>query len=849
MAMERKRTYSSLNDLKSHPDKLLTDHLSNVGILSKKFMQEKNLNIDDFVDFNTIQDIAYLIGITHDFGKATAYFQEYINDPIINKRLKNKDETHHAFISSIFTYYVVKRYLNEKCLLKVEYYEYLPLICFLVVKKHHGNLDNADDELYSISDDSKDIIKRQIDSMTFDEISTIYKKFFSDYIGCTIDVFDFKERYGPTITEIINDKRLVRQLKDKNSLLFYFLSLLFYSILLDADKTDAANLDLIKRRVIPCNIVDEYEKRRFFDTMDNRDETDDTKNKGINKMRKMIYDEVVSKTKDLNLDKDKILSLNVPTGTGKTLTSFSFAIKLRERIKEERGFCPRIIYSLPFLSIIDQNSKEFAKVLAPLCGVSWDSLFDLCEEEREMILNEKIQNSLLLEHHHLSDLVYKTYDEFENIKSDIDSDKSLLLIEGWNSEVIVTTFMQFFYSIFSNRNRTIRKFHNIINSIVILDEVQTIPHKYWVLLNESIKFFAEHFNTYFILVTATQPLIFDERSGEIKSLIGNKSQYYDVLDRVDMIPDMTPVNINDFKIILQEEIMEQHDKDFLIVMNTIGSSKEIYDFIKNEIEADLSDTKFYYLSTNIVPIERLRRIKEIKKRSKERKIIVSTQLVEAGVDIDVDVVYRDFGPLDSINQVSGRCNRNFSKDKGTVNVFILENDDAKKYYTYIYDGFIISQTEKVLKIYDKKTISESNFLYLSDAYFENIKTGQSADESEEIIDYVKRLNFNDLSKFELIKDEPYKVDIFVNLDDDAKDAWNKYQIIIHNKELRGFEKKREFSKIKKTFYSYVISVDEKKAERIFNHEFGIGYIDRQDLEDYYDLETGFKNTDNDVYII
>lgn|GEM_PF-3683688 len=101
----------------------------------------------------------------------------------------------------------------------------------------------------------------------------------------------------------------------------------------------------------------------------------------------------------------------------------------------------------------------------------------------------------------------------------------------------------------------------------------------------------------------------------------------------------------------------------------------------------------------------------------------------------------------------------------------------------------------------------------------------------------------------MIKDEPYKVDIFVNLDDDAKDAWNKYQIIIHNKELRGFEKKREFSKIKKTFYSYVISVDEKKAERIFNHEFGIGYIDRQDLEDYYDLETGFKNTDNDVYII
>lgn len=847
MVMEKKRTYSSLNDLKSHPDKLLRDHLNNVGILSKKFTQEKNLNLDDFVDINILQDITYLIGISHDFGKATAYFQEYINDPITNKRLKNKDETHHAFISSIFTYYVIKRYLNERCLLEKEYYNYLPIICFLVVKKHHGNLDNADDEIYGIDDASRDIIRKQIEDIAFDELSTVYTKFFSDCLGCTIDIYDFKEKYDQIITEIINDKRLVRQLKDKNSLLYYFLSLLFYSILLDADKTDAANLDLINRWTIPINIVDEYEKRRFFDTMDNTDRMRDKKN--INKIRKKIYDEVVSKTKNLNLDKDKILSLNVPTGTGKTLTSLSFAIKLRERIKEECGFYPRIIYSLPFLSIIDQNSKEFAKVLAPLCGVSWDSLFDLREEEQDRILNDKIQNSLLLEHHHLSDLVYKTYDEFENIESGLNSDKSLLLIEGWNSEVIVTTFMQFFYSIFSNRNRTIRKFHNIINSIIILDEVQTIPHKYWLLLNKSIKFFAEHFNTYFIFVTATQPLIFDERQGEIKSLIDDKSQYYDILDRVNLIPNMAPVNINDFKMVIQNEITQQRNKDFLIIMNTINSSKEIYDFIKTEMGADLSNTKFYYLSTNIVPIERLRRIKEIKKNIKERKIIVSTQLVEAGVDIDVDVVYRDFGPLDSINQVSGRCNRNLSKNKGIVKVFSLENDDAKKYYTYVYDGFIISQTEKVLKNYDNTTISESNFLYLSDAYFENIKTGQSTDESEEIIDYIKKLNFGDLSKFELIKEEPYKVDIFVNLDDNAEDAWHKYQTIIHDKELRGFEKKREFSKIKKTFYNYVISVDEKKAERIFNPEFGIGYVDKQDLEDYYDLETGFKNNENDVYII
>jgi CRISPR-associated endonuclease/helicase Cas3 len=123
--------------------------------------------------------------------------------------------------------------------------------------------------------------------------------------------------------------------------------------------------------------------------------------------------------------------LNVPTGTGKTLTSLSFALKLRDRLKNERNFTPRIIYALPFLSIIDQNYDVFEDVVTQ-GGTLKDS-------------------RLLLKHHHLADVSYKIEDKDDEFYK---ADESLLLLEGWNAEIIVTTFWQYFYTLFSNKNQT-----------------------------------------------------------------------------------------------------------------------------------------------------------------------------------------------------------------------------------------------------------------------------------------------------------------------------------------------------------------------------------------------------------
>ncbi|NQE05108.1 CRISPR-associated nuclease/helicase Cas3 [ANME-1 cluster archaeon GoMg1] len=829
------KTSFLLNDLKSHPDKLLKDHLFNVGKYCRESLSTKKLNIEKYLDLDTFQDVAYLIGVTHDFGKATSYFQKYITEKDETKKakLKNKPETHHGYFSSIFTYYAIREYLQTKNLLDKNYYENLPIIGFLAVKRHHGNLQSADDEVIDFDENKQEILEKQIKSIDFDEVKRIYNELsifnvnledirlkfersyeYRDYrrnLNGSGGVKVVTKKYLGLWKDFRDDGKLVEEyLSEEHSLFYYFITLLLYSLLLDADKTDAANLEKIKRIDINENIVDEYKELKFSGKED--------KNKKINEMRNAIYEEVISNVNCIDLDKDKILSLNVPTGTGKTLTALSFALKLRKRIESERDYKPRIIYSLPFLSIIDQNFAVFEDVF-------------------ETVNKEKPTSDVLLKHHHLSDVIYtRKEDEFENV--DKDTGKDLLLIEGWNSEIVVTTFIQFFYSLISNRNRAIRKIHNITNSIVILDEVQAIPHKYWLLLNKTMIFFAELFNTYFIFITATQPLIFDETKKEISPLVGNKRKYFDSLNRVKLITNLESVCLEDFKEILKKDLMQNANKDVLVVLNTIKSSKDIYDFVKG---LNIRNVALYYLSTNIIPKERLIRIKKIKEKSATRSIIVSTQLIEAGVDIDADIVYRDFAPLDSINQVSGRCNRNFGDKRGIVKLFILREDkDGRAYYPHtIYGSFIISKTKEVFKEIGKEEIEEMEFLKLNENYFEKVNIGKSEDESNSILEKVEKLKFSELSDFKLIEKDYPEVDAFIELDDNAKRIWQKYKEIKSIDDLR--ERKKRFLGIKKEFYEYVISVDKKYAKGFREGE--IGHVSQEELKNYYDPDTGFKRDD------
>ena len=795
-----------MNKYLSHPDKLLFDHLLNVSENSYNLVQEKKLNIGEFISLDVLSDVSYIIGVCHDFGKFTTYFQNYIKETDEKKKLKlkNQPETHHGFISAILSYFIVQDYLRKRNLLTKKFYEFLPVISFLIVRRHHGDLNNALDDSV-IEENDIDVWEKQLATIDFDDIQNIYDQLLSK-INYLFDFNIFKNGIEELKGKTFDGKKKLRNIDDEKTLFYYFILLFLYSILLDSDKIDAAKLSIIKRLKIPIDLVDNYKQIKFSQN-----------NKGVNKIRNSIYEEVITNVGYLDLEKDKILSLNAPTGSGKTLTSLSFALKLRERIHKEKKYLPKIIYSLPFLSIIDQNYEITKKILyIP-------------------------STNILLKHHHLSDIYYSTKeDEYTNTNNDIG--KNLLQIEGWNSEIIFTTFIQFFYSTITNKNRAVRKFHNIANSIVILDEIQAIPHHYWLLLNQTISFFAKYFNTYFVLMTATQPLILDNA----RELVKEKTKYFNELNRFDFSANLESIEIKDFIEILKKALSQTPKKDFLIVLNTIKTSTKVFNTLKDFIK---EGSQFYYLSTSIIPKERLRRIREMKEPNIRRKIIISTQVIEAGVDLDADIVYRDFAPLDSVNQVAGRCNRNFKKEKGKVflfNLFDVENE--RKYFPKsIYDSFLISKTEDILENLSK--VEEKDFLELTNKYFEKVKEGLSNDKAKDILSNVESLKFSELSEFKLIEKDYPQIDVFIELDEDAQKVWHEYENIHSDEKLTGLEKRNAFLKIRKEFNNYIISVPEKYAMPYFNKGI-LNYISQCEVQNnvFYDLETGFKrdNTNSGI---
>ena len=169
----------------------------------------------------------------------------------------------------------------------------------------------------------------------------------------------------------------------------------------------------------------------------------------------MLFNSVdyTSKTHDLD---QRIFTLTAPTGLGKTLASMNFALNMRRRIEHEKGFTPRIIYVAPFISILNQNMKV---------------LQDIFQSQQ--------QTNLLLMHHHLAPIHYSKNIIDEQKNENYSTSQSELLIQGWNSEIIVTTFIQFFNIVFGRYTSQLRRLNNLLGSIIILDEVQSIPFEYW----------------------------------------------------------------------------------------------------------------------------------------------------------------------------------------------------------------------------------------------------------------------------------------------------------------------------------------------------------------------------------
>ena len=329
-------------------------------------------------------------------------------------------------------------------------------------------------------------------------------------------------------------------------------------------------------------------------------------------------------------------SLTVPTGGGKTLSSLVWAIK--HAIKNGQK---RVIIAIPYTSIIVQT----ASVLRSIFG-----------EEN------------VLEHHSCVDP--------EQIKDEKLKEKMKLATENWGYPIIVTTNVQLFESMFSNKPSACRKLHNIVNSVIILDEVQTLPMDYLQPIVDSLKTYNKLFNVSFLFTTASQPVL----SGLIEGC--NPKAAFNGIDHItEIIPDdfklheklrRVKLSINDEGKNYDEvaEMLSQH-KRVLCIVNTRRDAKEIYERLPQEGIT-------LHLSKMMCPdhiSETIERVKTTLKDNKNEIIrVVSTQLIEAGVDIDFPVVFRQEAGLDSILQAAGRCNREGKNSLSTTYVFSLSKE-------------------------------------------------------------------------------------------------------------------------------------------------------------------------------
>ncbi|MEG1965631.1 MAG: CRISPR-associated helicase Cas3' [Oscillospiraceae bacterium] len=481
---------------------------------------------------------------------------------------------------------------------------------------------------------------------------------------------------------------------------YAFLIRMLYSCLVDADflATEKFMNDISLRggnlSINDLNSLLDIKLKTFLEPQPNKSK--------LNVLRTKILKQCIEKA-----TKPKgIFTLTVPTGGGKTFSSLSFAIKHAIEHKMDR-----IIYVIPFTSIIEQNAGEFKKVFG---------------------------NDNVLEHHSNFDF---------NVISDEEISRKLKLAsENWDVPIVVTTNVQFFESLFANRSSKCRKLHNIANSVVIFDEAQSIPLSYLKACTYSIWELANNYNSTAILCTATQPPfkeIFPKNTA-ITEIIENQEELYTAFKKVEIINKGILTDDDLIKNINENETA-------LCIVNTKKHALDIYESLSNKDK--------YHLSAGMCPKHRSEVIKKIKSCLKNNIPckVISTQILEAGVDIDFPVVYREIAGIDSIIQSAGRCNREGNlADLGKVYIFTPEND------AYIPSIFKtqIAITKDIISKYDDILLPEAVEYYFKELYFFKGKTSNDENEIMEMFNFYKTLNFSfeDIAKeFNLIDDNTHSI--------------------------------------------------------------------------------------------
>ena len=540
---------------------LLEDHLQAVAELAGKFARK----------FNS-EDWAWNAGLLHDLGKATNAFQKYL------LKSNNLDDSDYDADGSESNHASAGAALTEGRLGKPG-----RILAYLIAGHHAGLPD-----WYPEKTGNAALLVRLEEG----------KK----NLGF---IPDFAEEY-------LSKTRKIKSIPDflkKDPAYYHLWVRMLFSCLVDADYLDTEKFLDDKKAFHREGFVDFNSLADCFFKRLNAFE-ENAAPSPLNVLRAQIRTACESAAEQ----EKTLFSLAVPTGGGKTLSAMSFAF--RHALKHGKK---RIIYVIPYTSIIEQTAK---------------------------ILRDILGDENVVEHH-------------SNLDPDRETQHSRLASENWNAPVIVTTNVQFFESLYAARTSRCRKLHNLINSVVILDEAQLLPPKLLFPCVDMINQLTRFYNVTLVMATATQPAL--PGLDEVTEIIPTELNLYDRMKRVEI---KFPQDLNERASWAEiAERLKQHEQALCIV----NTRKDCYDLHK------LMPEDTIHLSALMCGAHRSEIITEIKKRLKngEPCRVVSTQLVEAGVDIDFSVVYRALTGLDSIAQAAGRCNREGKlKTMGQVHVFV-----------------------------------------------------------------------------------------------------------------------------------------------------------------------------------
>jgi CRISPR-associated endonuclease/helicase Cas3 len=647
--------------LKDRKPQYLWNHLTEVSSLAGQFAGKIGL-----------KEQGEILGLLHDLGKASNEFQNYIgsavglihpdqDEYVDAKAMKGKVDHSSAGAQVLF------RSLFNKGPEK----QITAQVLSLCLASHHSGLIDC------LSPDGTDIFYKRHEKI---EKFTHTNEAFNN----------FGEREKRRLNEMLSSDFLVEQLilklkslieandhQDTLSFKYGLLIRFLLSCLIDADRLNSSDFEYPENTQIrnyskyPSwkKLIQRLDRKisEFEKNAQKADKADRTNKNEINDTRNQISRACL----DFAKKPRGIYQLKVPTGGGKTLASLRFALNHAAIHRMDR-----IIYVIPFTSIIDQNADEVRKIL----------------EEKDD--KGQYSGNVVLEHH-------------SNLTPDEETPRQSLLSENWDAPVVFTTQVQFLDALFGSGTKSARRMHQLANSVIIFDEVQTIPIRCVHMFNLGLRFLVHNCRSTVVLCTATQPLLDrvlpehraltiqpEQRIIKDEKKLFSKFKRFQVFDRR-KVGGWSDKEVTD---LVQQEVVEKGS--VLVIVNTRSSARSLFSMIKKK---NLSNV--YHLSTNMCPAHRLEILSVVKQELKEEKpvICISTQLIEAGVDVDFGSVIRYLAGLDSIVQAAGRCNRNGHK-KLPGNVWIVNPENENTYK--LHDIRIgIEKTQRVLDEYNNDPAS------------------------------------------------------------------------------------------------------------------------------------------------